>query len=158
LESPNITALNRIEQKLNWKASRLDGYMQSIERIQSYGITVNGCFVLGLDNSTGGSFDEVFQFVEQSGLYEVQVTLMTAFPGTPLFQRLQNEGRILKDGAWELCTLFDVNYQPKGMSRAELESGFQGLVEKLYSEDFTRQRRSRFRHHLREAINANNNA
>jgi radical SAM superfamily enzyme YgiQ (UPF0313 family) len=157
LESPNITALNRIEQKLNWKASRLDGYMKAIERIQSYGITVNGCFVLGLDNSGEESFGEVFDFVDKSGLYEVQVTLMTAFPGTPLYDRLQAEGRILHNDAWEMCTLFDVNYQPKRMTRTALEKGFQGLVEKLYSEEFTHQRRSRFRRQLRSASYMSNN-
>ena len=72
---------------------------------------MNGCFVLGLDDSDLRSFDAVYDFVEDTGLYEVQVTLMTPFPGTPLYQRLLAEGRILREGAWELCTLFDVNFE-----------------------------------------------
>jgi len=105
---------------------------------------VNGCFVLGLDNTDTSSFDAIYEFVEETGLYEVQVTLMTAFPGTPLYQRLLKEGRILQDGAWELCTLFDVNFQPKNMSVQELEKGFRELVGRIYDEDFIDRRRRRF--------------
>jgi radical SAM superfamily enzyme YgiQ (UPF0313 family) len=149
LESPTLAGLNGIENKSNWKAKRLDGYMRSIERIQAHGITVNGCFVLGLDSTGPESFDEVFHFVEESSLYEVQVTIMTPFPGTALYDRLHSEGRILHENAWELCTLFDVNYQPDKMSRSSLEVGFQRLVEKLYSADVTHERRRRFRYKLR---------
>jgi radical SAM superfamily enzyme YgiQ (UPF0313 family) len=148
LESPTLVGLDGIEKKGNWKARRSDTYMRSIERIQSHGITVNGCFVLGLDGTGPESFSQVWHFVRDSGLYEVQVTVMTPFPGTPLYKRLTDEGRILQGGAWELCTLFDVNFVPDMMSRAELESGFQGLVEKLYSAEFTRERRSHFRQQL----------
>ena len=63
---------------------------------------------------------------------------------TPLYQRLLKEGRILHDGAWELCTLFDVNFQPKHMSVEELETGFRKLVGRLYDEEFIARRRKRF--------------
>jgi len=149
LESPSLAGLNGIEQRANWKARRLNGYKEAIERIQAQGITVNGCFVLGLDNTGPESFNEVFRFVEESGLYEVQVTIMTPFPGTALYDRLHSEGRILHENAWELCTLFDVNYQPDKMSCSSLEVGFQRLVEKLYSAEFTRERQRRFRQKLR---------
>ena len=149
LESPTLAGLDGIEKKINWKAKRLDGYIRSIERIQSHGIAVNGCFVLGLDGTGLESFDEVWRFVRDSGLYEVQVTVMTPFPGTPLYERMIAEGRILQEGAWELCTLFDVNFTPDMMSCTELELGLQGLVEKLYSTEFTKERRRYFRQQLR---------
>ena len=65
--------------------------------------------------------------------------------GTPPYSRLQLEGRILRQDAWELCTLFDVNFQPTSMSVAELEHGLRDLAAKLYDTGATRQRRSRFR-------------
>jgi radical SAM superfamily enzyme YgiQ (UPF0313 family) len=154
LESPTLVGLDGIEKKVNWKAKRLDGYIRSIRRIQAHGITVNGCFVLGLDGTGPESFDEVWRFVRDSGLYEVQVTVMTPFPGTPLYERLSDEGRILQEGAWELCTLFDVNFTPDMMSCTELELGLQGLVEKLYSAEFTKERRHHFRQQLRASRRA----
>ena len=144
LESPQTSALAGVEQKGNWKHRQVDRYKDAIARIQDAGVTVNGCFVLGLDNSDAGSFDAVYDFVEETGLYEVQITLMTAFPGTPLYQRLLEEKRILKDGAWELCTLFDVNFQPKHMSVEELETGFRELAGRIYDDDFIDRRRRRF--------------
>jgi radical SAM superfamily enzyme YgiQ (UPF0313 family) len=152
-ESPRRTSLYGIELKNNWKLRQQDFYREAIAKIQSYGITVNGCFILGLDGDTRDVFDDVLAFVRDSGLYEVQVTFQTAFPGTPLYARLKNEGRILRDRAWELCTLFDINFQPKNMSVAELQTGFLKLVKELYSADETRERRARFKRMLKTSPN-----
>ena len=149
-ESPSRRGLQGVERKADWKARQYDKYMASIERIQGHGISVNGCFVLGLDGTGTDSFTEVLDFVRQSGLHEVQVTVQTAFPNTPLYRRLRQQGRLLHERAWELCTLFDVNFVPDGMSVDELESNFRWLVNELYSDEATQQRRSRFHRQLRE--------
>jgi hypothetical protein len=83
-------------------------------------------------------------FVQKSGLYEIQITVMTAFPATPLYARLLREGRILQENAWELCTLFDINYQPKRMSVEELNSGLLALTQQLYSDEAVNKRVRRF--------------
>ena len=145
LEAPGRAGLDGLETKTNWKAKRADDYLAAIEKIQGHGITVNGCFILGLDSQGPDSFDAVSAFVRQSALYEVQVTLQTPFPGTPLYDRLHRDGRLLADDAWEKCTLFDVTFEPDRMSVDELESGFHGLVAELYSRDFTRWRKGAFR-------------
>jgi radical SAM superfamily enzyme YgiQ (UPF0313 family) len=143
-ESPVLSGLDGLEQHANWKAKQVDRYFEAIRRIQDHGITVNGCFILGLDGTGPDSFDRVFEFVRASGLYEVQVTLLTPFPGTPLYERLRREGRLLREGAWELCTLFDVNFRPSNMTVPELETGFRDLVTRLYSDGFTHERRERY--------------
>ncbi len=158
LESPRRDSLNGVELKNNWKARHQDFYKSAITKIQSYGITVNGCFILGLDADTPEIFDDVFRFVRESRLYEVQVTFMTAFPGTPLYHRLKQEGRIIRDKAWELCTLFDINFQPKNMSVAELQSGFLGLVKRLYSTEETHERRAKFKQMLKSSPNFDRHA
>jgi hypothetical protein len=48
-------------------------------------VSVNGCFILGLDAHTPGVFSDVVEFVRSSGLAEVQYTVLTPFPGTPLY-------------------------------------------------------------------------
>lgn len=145
LESPRRASLEGIELRSNWKARHLDQYRAAIDRIQSHGITVNGCFILGLDSDTPDVFDDVFQFVRESGLYEVQVTFLTPFPGTPLYRELEADDRLLYPGAWERCTLFDINFRPARMSVDELQSGFVRLVSRLYSAEETDARRRRFR-------------
>ncbi|MCC7010266.1 MAG: B12-binding domain-containing radical SAM protein [Acidobacteria bacterium] len=144
LESPTAAGLDGLEQRSNWKARQLARYGRAIERIQDHGITVNGCFILGLDGAGADSFESIWTFVRDSGLYEVQITVQTAFPGTPLYERLRREGRLIREGAWELCTLFDVNFRPTHMSVADLETGLRDLAARLYSDEATRERRRRF--------------
>jgi len=80
----------------------------------------------------------------------VQITIQTPFPGTPLYHRLKGENRLLFDGNWERCTLFDVNYRPDSMTVDDLRDGFRDLAFRLYAEDLTRWRRDNFnRKHLK---------
>ncbi len=153
LESPRPASLDGVELRNNWKMRQGDSYYAAIRKIQSYGITVNGCFILGLDGDTPEVFEEVFHFVRESGLYEVQVTFLTAFPGTPLYHRLKQEGRIIRDRAWELCTLFDINFRPKNMSVEQLQDGFLSLVKRLYSVEETNERRRKFKARLKRSPN-----
>lgn len=151
-ESTTFSAVDGVEQRANWKAKRVDSYLEAIRKIQDRGLRVNGCFVLGLDTTGTESFEEIFEFVQQSGLYDVQITVQTAFPGTPLYARLKQQGRILRDEAWEMCTLFDVNFQPAKMSVAELEAGLRDLISRVYDDDVTEARRAAFRSNIRKNI------
>ncbi|MCK5448499.1 MAG: DUF4070 domain-containing protein, partial [Gemmatimonadetes bacterium] len=152
LESPVEVGLAGLELRSDWKRKRFPEYREAIRAIQSHGITVNGCFVIGLDGHTTEIFDHVFDFVRDSELYEVQVTILTPFPGTPLYERLDREGRILEPGEWTKCTLFDVNYRPANMSPAELADGFRQLVVRLYGDEFTRWRRARFKESVEKGL------
>jgi radical SAM superfamily enzyme YgiQ (UPF0313 family) len=144
LESPNASPLHGLEMKADFKARWFTRYAVAIERIQSHGITVNGCFILGLDGHDAGIFEQVLDFARQVALYDVQITVLTAFPGTPLYARLLREGRVLEPGRWDLCTLFDVNYRPLGMSADELRAGMRWLTERLYNDECTEYRRKKF--------------
>lgn len=150
LESPNAMVVDGIETRSNWKLGRVSGYQEAIKRIQSRGIAVNGCFVLGLDGSTTDEFDAVRRFVEESGLYEVQVTVATAMPGTPFYRRMLNEQRLIHPGAWEHCTVFDVNVRPKDMSLDDLQAGFVSLVRDLYGSEAKQRRKAAFRKQWRD--------
>jgi len=144
LESPTSTGVDGVETRRNWKRGRFDDYIDAIERIQSHGIAVNGCFVLGLDGDGPGVFDAVEAFVRRSGQFDVQITVMTPFPGTPLYDRLLAEGRLLEPTAWERCSLFDVNFRPRSMSPEELQAQAVDLGRRLYTEQERTARRHRF--------------
>jgi radical SAM superfamily enzyme YgiQ (UPF0313 family) len=150
LESPVEADLHGLELRSDWKFRKFPYYKEAIRAIQSHGITVNGCFVIGLDGHTADIFDQVFAFVREAELYEVQVTLMTPFPGTPLYKRLERENRLLEARNWKKCTLFDINFRPAKMSLRELHDGFKKLAVGLYSRDFTRWRRARFKRAIRD--------
>lgn len=144
LESPEQSSLDGIELRANFKSRYAGDIKQAIRRIQSHGITVNGCFILGLDSQTPSIFEEVYDFAREAELWDVQITVLTPFPGTPLYARLLSEGRILQPGRWDLCTLFDVNFQPKQMTVEQLRRGIYWLAERLYTAAAIQERRKSF--------------
>jgi len=144
LESPTTSGVNGVELKSNWKFRKRHCYRSAIERIQSHGITVNGCFVLGLDGDKEQIFDLIPEFVEETALYDVQITIQTAFPGTPLHRRLLAAGRLIEPCNWRKCTLFDVNFHPLQMTCEQLEHRFYELAATLYNNDAVARRHRRF--------------
>ena len=154
LESPTAAGVDALELRRNWKRERHEGYKAAIERIQSAGIAVIGCFILGLDGDTVEVFDDVWRFVQESGLHQVQITVLTPFPGTPVHARLRAEGRLLDEEPWERSTLFDVNFEPRHMTVEELEHGLIELARRLYSDEATRRRRSAFRKQAGRSIHS----
>lgn len=154
LESPTSDGVSGVELRHDWKKGRAASYREAIDRIQSAGITVNGCFVLGLDTDGPEVFDAVAEFVEDSGLAEVQITVQTPLPGSALYDRLKDEGRLLYDGEWERFTLFDVTFEPKGMAVAALEQGLRELGARLYTPEARRQRIRSFMNQARRGRRA----
>jgi radical SAM superfamily enzyme YgiQ (UPF0313 family) len=144
LESPEPAALHGLEMRRDMKAKWADRYGERLAAIQGHGVTVNGCFILGLDGHTPEVFPQVLEFAVAHQLYDVQITVLTAFPGTPLYARLLKEGRIIRPNRWDLCTLFDVNHVPRGMTPQELREGMYWLSERLYGAETTAARRAPF--------------
>lgn len=144
LESPQAASLAGL-QAGGFKAARLADYAAAVRRIQSHGITVNGCFVLGFDEDDPTIFARVLEAVGELGLYDVQITVLTPFPGSPFYDRMVAEGRLLDDAAWQRYTLFDVTFRPAQMSPAELRAGMYWLAERLYAQPRPDTRRRRFR-------------
>jgi hypothetical protein len=79
----------------------------------------------------------------------VQVTILTPFPGTRLYRRLLDEGRMLYPGRWERCTLFDLNFRPKGMTVEQLEDGIMSLWRDVWNADALAGRKRHYRDLLR---------
>ncbi|HET7618535.1 MAG TPA: radical SAM protein [Gemmatimonadaceae bacterium] len=141
LESINPGALDGID-RANWKLKRLQHYRDAIRKIQSHGVTVNGCFIVGNDADDPGVFEALRDFIERSELLEAQVTILTPFPGTHLLRRLRAEGRLLYDRLWDKCTLFDLVFQPKRMTPDELVEGHSWLMSQIYNQaQYTRRKR-----------------
>lgn len=152
LESPVKEALQGVELRADWKFKHFGFYKKAVRTIQSRGITVNGCFIIGLDGQGPDIFEQVFNFVKELELYEVQITILTPFPGTPLYERLKNENRLLEPRNWKKCTLFDINFKPANMTIDELHERLKKLAVELYSDEFTSWRRSTYKEHLRQQL------
>lgn len=150
LEATEESALDETDSK-HWKRKRRSQYVDAIQKIQDHGVSVNGCFIFGFDTHTPDVFESTARFIEDANLAEVQLTILTPFPGTELHRKLESEGRLLAKTFWDKCTLFDVAYQPKQMSPDQLTSGFRDLVKEVYSPTNTDRRKARFRECVRKA-------
>ena len=146
-ETANKKGLKGIDRK-DWKHKQFDNYLKAIDKIQSYGISVNGCFILGFDTDTKDTFKETEQFIIDSNLSEVQITLLTPFPGTALYNQLKDQNRLLNDNYWDKCTLFDVNFIPKNFTVSELETEFEKLMKRIYSKELVANRKKHFKRTL----------
>jgi radical SAM superfamily enzyme YgiQ (UPF0313 family) len=106
-------------------------YGSAIRALHKKGIYIQGCFVFGLDSDTTEIFDETVEFALQTGIDLPRFSVLTPFPGTPLFHRLEAEGRILNRD-WEQYDGQHVVYQPKNMSTEELAIGHEHAWKRVY--------------------------
>ena len=151
LESLSIENLEHLN-KNSWKRNQLRNYSDYLQKIQSYGIGAFGSFVVGLDNDTPAAFDDIEKFVLQNNLFGTSFTVLTPFPGTRLYRRLESENRII-DRNWDNYTCFNVVFKPAKMSVSELQEGFFGLYKNVYSEVVTQKRIKHFSQLIRDARN-----
>lgn len=109
-------------------------YLEAIRKIQSYGILVHSSFIVGYDFDSESSFDELIDFIRESNLLMPLINILTPFPGTKLFQRLDEEGRILhKD--WSKYDTQHVVFAPARMSADKLLEGYKKVMKSVYSFD-----------------------
>jgi radical SAM superfamily enzyme YgiQ (UPF0313 family) len=119
--------------EVNKGFNRVEEYARTIERIHAYGIAVQAGMVFGFDHDTPEIFEDTLDFLEATGVQNATFNILTPYPGTPLFRRLEAEGRILTRDWRKYNGRTEVVYQPKRMSIAELLAGFQYANERFYS-------------------------
>jgi radical SAM superfamily enzyme YgiQ (UPF0313 family) len=132
-ESLNAGNLERLD-KDKWKYKRLEKYPEYIRKIQSFGIGVQGAFIVGFDEDDATVFDSIAEFIINNNLYGAQISVLTPFPGTRLRDTLEKENRLMLSAGWNTYTGFDADYIPKKISRDDLERGvvrvYQRITEK----------------------------
>lgn len=106
-------------------------FKQVITDLHHLGISVQGCFVFGLDHDTTDVFDTTVEFALDAGIDLPRFAVLTPFPGTPLHLRLEREGRILTKN-WELYDGQHVVFQPLNMTVQELAMGHEYAWKKVY--------------------------
>ena len=106
-------------------------YKQAIEIMQNYNISVNGCFVLGFDYDTKESLLTLPEQVEYLGVNIVRYAILTPVPNSELYNRLDDEGRIISTD-WSKYTQNKAVFQPKNMTPQELEEIYQKVWRDSY--------------------------
>jgi radical SAM superfamily enzyme YgiQ (UPF0313 family) len=106
-------------------------YKKLIGDLHRLGISVQGCFVFGLDHDTPDVFEQTAAFAIDAGIDLPRFSVLTPFPGTPLYKRLETEGRIVSRD-WELYDGQNVVFQPRHMSVGQLARGHEYAWKKVY--------------------------
>ncbi|MDJ0801654.1 MAG: acetyltransferase [Desulfobacterales bacterium] len=127
IETPSTRALAETGKHHNLKADPAD----AIAVIQRAGLEVMGGFIVGFDSDGTDIFVRQVRFIQQAGIPQAMVGLLTALPGTRLFERLRTEGRILQAASGNNTHSFTTNFRPR-MGADNLRRGYRRVLATLY--------------------------
>lgn len=112
--------------------NRASDYKRAIEKIHSVGIAVYTGIVFGMDCDGPDVFSKTLSFLYSTKIDALQATILTPFPGTPLFYEMDIQGRIT-DKDWSNYDFGHVVFEPKNMSAGTLKGGHDGVLTEFYS-------------------------
>lgn len=126
-ESIDQTTLNATSKHFHASAK----YAEVVKRLHDHGIGIQGCFVFGFDSDDESVFERTVEFVDRTKIDLPRYAVATPFPGTPLYRKLELEGRLLHRN-WSLYDVEHVVFEPKQMSAERLQEGLQWSWEQSY--------------------------
>lgn len=124
------------------RTPRWEDFTRRVGILHENGIQVNGSFVLGFDHDGRDVFERTIAWVEENRIECATFHILTPYPGTPLFRRLEAEGRLLHRN-WDLYDTAHAVFRPGQMSPEELEEGYRHCYRRLFSNGSIWRRRPR---------------
>jgi radical SAM superfamily enzyme YgiQ (UPF0313 family) len=144
VETPRKASLAETHKTQNEKLDLVD----AIATVQSHNLFTWAGMIVGFDNDDASIFEEQYQFLQKAQIPVAMLSVLLAIPRTPLYKRLQAEGRLLPEmnmapilpqdldhdahNHWE-GTDGRTNFQPLRLTMEELQQGQKWLYQKLYS-------------------------
>jgi len=107
-------------------------YRAAIRRLDDLGIMINGSFVFGLDDDDRNVFRRTVDWAIDNGITTATFHILTPYPGTPLFAKMEAAGRITTRN-WDLYDTRHVVYQTHGLSAEELKEGYDWAYKEFYT-------------------------
>ena len=131
-ESLNVENLKDMNKSFNMMRG---GFEKALANLRRHRIRVYGTFIFGYDRDTQESFAPTVQFAKDQALYIAAFNHLTPFPGTPLYTRLKNEGRLLYENWWldERYSYNRIPFQPRGMEPEALQRNCLAARREFYS-------------------------
>jgi len=122
IETPRVASLKETKKFQNTVGDSLE---TKLARIRNAGLEVSAGFIVGFDNDDKTIFEDQFRFIQDNGILLAMVGMLTAVPKTPLYERLEQEGRLRLDDP-------NCNIVPKQMTSHELQRSYWQLLKRLY--------------------------
>ena len=123
IETPRMDSLKETKKFQNVRGDTLEA---KLARIQAAGLDINAGFIVGFDSDDKNIFEEQFRFIQDNGITLAMVGMLNAIPTTPLYERLEKEGRLVEEDP-------NCNFIPQQMTHDELVNGYRDLVQRLYT-------------------------
>jgi len=125
IETPRAASLVETHKVQNLRTD----LVEDCRRIQSYGIAVRASLIVGFDADDTAVFDEHKRFLDEADIAASNINTMKAYPGTPLWVRLQQDRRVIDvSDIYSDAPRVVSNIIPKGMTRVELLEGYRDLL------------------------------
>jgi len=134
IESELIDQLEQSNKKVNIKIG-VDKYAEVYRKIHKHKMAIIGAFIFGLENDTPETLHNRTSYILDSDLDIFQSTILTPLPGTDLYKRFEEEGRLLYTdfpNDWERYNYTEVVYKPQKMSADEFEKAAVENWDRLY--------------------------
>jgi radical SAM superfamily enzyme YgiQ (UPF0313 family) len=128
LESVSPSSLMEMEKTLK----SIEETEKAIKIIQDNGIAFHPSIILGFDTDTKAIFDDTLEFLARNKLPTMALHVLTPYPGTQIYQRFKNQGRIISYD-WSHYDHHTVVFQPKNMTPRELAEGHYHVQSEFYS-------------------------
>src|SRR5687767_1463235 len=113
------------------KSQNRGNLLDSVKKIQSYGMEVMAGFIVGFDNDPDDVFERQIDFIRKSAIPLAMVGLLNALPDTQLWKRLEREGRLLGEASGN-NTSCSLNFKTR-MDPAVLIQGYQSIMQTIYA-------------------------
>jgi len=126
-ESVSQEALDGIKKTHN----KVENFRKLIKRLHKHNMAVQGGIIFGFDEDTPEIFDLTIEKIHEWDIDVAEVNILTPYPGTPLFDRLEKDGRILTYD-WSKYNQVDVVFKPKNMTEKELWQGARKVAKEFY--------------------------
>ncbi|MDQ5845144.1 MAG: DUF4070 domain-containing protein [Acidobacteriota bacterium] len=113
------------------KSQNRGNLLESVKKIQSYGMEVMAGFIVGFDNDPDDIFERQVRFIRDSAIPLAMVGLLTALPDTQLWRRLEKEGRLLGESTGNNTNTL-LNFVPR-MDPTRLVEGYKSIMRTIYN-------------------------
>ena len=127
IETPNEESLTECNKQQNKNRD----LVESVKLMQRAGLQVTGGFIVGFDSDTPSIFQQQIEFIQKTGIVTAMVGLLNAPPGTRLYERMKEEGRLLERFSGDNVD-GTTNILPK-MGLDALREGYGNLMQHIYS-------------------------
>ncbi len=134
LEAEEADGLAEVNKQLNLRRG-VESYARAFRRIHRAGIAVLGAFIFGMDGDTPEKLRRRADYMIRRGVDVMQTTYLTPLPGTRLFKRLGDDGRLLYTDFphdWDRYDMTEVIHRPQGMSPPALSRAMRESNRRMY--------------------------